>query len=199
MDLLRRAPLIHFTIVGALVGVIGAVGWRHGTRRTVFVENLPPANPGDKGVLFTFDHLQHLSGPRWWPELLVLPMTGIVVALTAGLVCTAVRRSAEHRPADWLGSTVPAAIAGAAVALAAILLTHIDRPSELVRIVPYSSSASTTSSGAITGEPWSHELVPAAIWFPAIGIVTAIALSALLRVRHHTTRWRIGHTRRRHG
>lgn len=178
--------LVHLVAVGALVGLLGAVGWRHGTRRRILLDNPPPMRPGDTGFMFTFDYLQHVAGPRWWPELLVLPAIGATVAVVVGLFYWRLR-PINRQSAEWLAVALPAGVAGAAVAATAVLLTYTDQPAVLVRSEQGSSSAPLTTD-LIAGGPWSYELAPVPVWFPAIGIASAVMLSIAMYSAHRAVR-----------
>ncbi|MCP2196005.1 hypothetical protein LX14_003742 [Williamsia deligens] len=75
-----RALMGIVALVGSTVGFAGALGWRYATRRLVVIDNPPTTTPGSKGFMFTFDTVDVVAGPRWWPGLLLLPATGVVVA-----------------------------------------------------------------------------------------------------------------------
>ena len=106
MKVTARALLVQVALVGLVIGVLGVLGWRYATRRLVVIDNPPTVKPGDKGFMFTFDSLEYVAGPPWWPGLLLLPAVGVLVGTAAGLICWYALRS-NHRP--WATSLVLAA------------------------------------------------------------------------------------------
>ncbi len=130
-------------------------------------------------LIFTGD-LRYISGPRWWPEMLVLPAIGAVVAMVLSLICWTVLRTRTGRVVESLLVSIPAAVTGASVGGVAVLFAHVDRPRVLSRIVEEAPRDPSGADDLVAGGPWSHELAPIGVWFPVVGILAALLVSAAL-------------------
>ncbi len=168
-----------YAVIGMTVGLLGALGWRYATRRLVVIDNPPPTTPGSKGFMFTFDTLNVVAGPRWWPGLLLLPATGIVIATAVGLLCWFTLRSKSAAWATWLTLVTTAVATGAGVAIATLLLTQERRPAVLVRISEKASAVGPSETPLTDGQ-WARAWTPIGLWFPIVGILSALLVTAAL-------------------
>lgn len=179
MKLSIRALVGMFAVVGLAVGFLGAFGWRYATRRLVVIDNPPTTAPGSKGFMFSFDALIVVAGPRWWPGLLVLPAVGLIAATAVALVCWFALKSTSAPWAIWVTLVATAVTTGACVAIATLLLTQEDRPAVLARIVE-GASAARPNQTPLTDAQWDREWTPVGLWFPVVGILGALLITAVL-------------------
>ncbi|GAA1905464.1 hypothetical protein LX12_000571 [Williamsia serinedens] len=164
-------------VTGVTVGVLGAVGWRYATRRLVVIADPPPTPPGSTGLVFT-GPLNVVAGPQWWPGLLLLPATGIVVATAVGTLVWALLTLRSGPWATWLTLASAATATGICVAIATLWLTDERRPAVLVRTEEGSDAGATTTP--LTEGLWDREWAPIGLWFPVVGILVALVITAAL-------------------
>ncbi|MFI8774894.1 hypothetical protein ACIGKQ_22415 [Gordonia sp. NPDC062954] len=180
-----RGQIAASALTGAVVGLAAVIGWRYASPRQFidFGYSAREISGHDSGYFFTFDYLQSVAGPRWFPELLVLPLVGVLIGAVMGLAALVV-------PAPVSGwrttavQVVSALLIGAGMGLVVALYARQVQPALLIQPVKDPSFVPTDtdigSLSAVRGAPPYLDMSPELVYFPLVGAFCAAIVRIIL-------------------
>lgn len=175
------------------MGLAAVICWRFASPRQLIDlgHSAGEISGDDSGYFFTFDYLQSVAGPRWFPELLVFPVVGMLTGAVIGLAAVVVPATASA----WrttIVQLVSALLIGAGTGLVVALYARQVQPALLIQPVKDPSFVPTDtdigSLSAIRGAPPYFDMSPELVYFPLAGALCA----AIVRVILESARRMIG-------
>ena len=168
------------------MGLVAVFGWRYASPRRLVLSDPTGEFAGQDRGFFTFDYLLAVAGPRWFPELLVFPIVGLLVGAVIGLAAVPMSASGP----GWRKTTISmvgALVTGAVIGLFAALYARQVYPSQLVQKVDDPSFVLTdawieANPFLIRGGPRYFEMSPELVYFPLTGALCALTVVLIAEV-----------------
>lgn len=64
-----------------------AIEWRYAVpRQLIDADPPPPGKPGDVGYIRTYNFIQYVSGPEWWPITAIVAVAAALIGVLLGLI-----------------------------------------------------------------------------------------------------------------
>lgn len=174
------------------------LGWRYASHRLYIDVSRSAADIGEghKGYMFTFDYLQTVAGPRWFPELLLFLVAGLVIGAVGGMASMFAVRITARRWCRTVALSTITVVVGAGIGLIAVAYSRSIPPELLILPVTDPSFVLTDAMIAanptsIYGAPKYVDASPELVYFPLAGPLCAVAISLILEAaRRSITRSR---------
>lgn len=164
-----------------MVGLVAVVGWRYASDRLIIDVGTQAQealdNPEVVGYFVVFDYLQVVAGPRWFPELLTIPVAATLFGMAIGALSLLARQTTSATTRILTGAAV-AAIIGAGVGLAVTFYARHFLPRLLVEPVTDPSFVLTdaviaANPSGLHNAPYRLTLSPEVVYFPLLGVLSA--------------------------